>query len=69
MSLGEYSTVGSLMGFIAGKGMLIEGWFARMMYRSLYKMHEIALHGYFKVFLGTLSRILSQRTEPRVKLH
>ena len=69
VSLGEYSTVGSLMGFIAGKGMLIEGWFARMMYRSLYKMHEIALHGYFKVFLGTLSRILSQRTEPRVKLH
>ena len=69
VSLGEYSTVGNLMGFIAGKGMLIEGWFARMMYRSLYKMHEIALHGYFKVFLGTLSRILSQRTEPRVKLH
>ena len=37
VSLGEYSTVGSLMGFIAGKGMLIEGWFARLMYRSLYK--------------------------------
>ena len=38
-------TVGSLMGFIAGKGMMIEGWFARLMYRSLYKMHETALHG------------------------
>ena len=69
VSLGEYSTVGNLMGFIAGKGMLIEGWFARLMYRSLYKMHEVALHGYLSVFLGTLPRILSQRTEPRVKLH
>ena len=57
------------MGFIAGKGMMIEGWFARMMYRSLYKMHETALHGWFKVLLGTFSRMLTRRTEPRVKLH
>ena len=27
-------------GFLAGKGMLIEGYVARLMYRSLYKMHE-----------------------------
>ena len=29
VSLGEYSTVGSLMGFLAGKNMFIEGLFAR----------------------------------------
>ena len=69
VSLGEYSTVGSLMGSIAGKGMMIEGWFARMMYRSLYKMHETALHGWFKVVLSTLSRILTSRAGPYVKLH
>ena len=62
MSLGEYSTVGSLMGFVRGKNMLIAGLFARMMYRSLYKMHEQAL-------LDTLARALTRRTEPRVKLH
>ena len=45
VSLGEYSTVGNLMGFLVGKSMLIEGWFARLMYRSLYKMHQMALHG------------------------
>ena len=33
------------MGFVVGKSMLIEGYFARLMYRSLYKMHERALHG------------------------
>ena len=47
----------------------IEGLFARLMYRSLYKMHEMALHGPWKVFLDTLSRSLTRRTEPVVKLH
>lgn len=69
VSLGHYSTVGSLMGFIAGRSMFIEGLFARLMYRSLYKMHQVALHGPFKVFFESLGRIITRRTEPRVKLH
>ena len=69
VSLGEYSTVGSLMGFIVGRNLFIEGLFARLMYRSLYKMHEMALHGPGKVILDTLSRLLTRRTEPVVKLH
>jgi NADH dehydrogenase len=69
VSLGEYSTVGSMMGFVAGKSLFIEGYFARLMYRSLYKMHEMALHGTWRVALGTLARTLSRRTEPHVKLH
>jgi NADH dehydrogenase len=69
VSLGHYSTVGSLMGFISGKSMRVEGWFAKLMYRSLYKMHEVALHGYWKVALDTLSRLITRRTEPQVKLH
>ena len=69
VSLGHYSTVGSLMGFIVGKSMFIEGWFARLMYRSLYKMHQRALHGWPKVMLETLARTMTRRTEPHVKLH
>jgi NADH dehydrogenase len=69
VSLGKYSTVGSLMGFLVGKNIFIEGYFARLMYRSLYKMHEYALHGGGKVFLGSLARGLSRRAEPQVKLH
>ena len=69
VSLGEYSTVGSLMGFVRGKNMLIAGLFARMMYRSLYKMHEQALHGTWKTGLDAAARALTRRTEPRVKLH
>lgn len=69
VSLGKYSTVGNLMGFISGRSFRIEGWFARLMYRSLYKMHEYALHGARRVFLSTLARGLSHRAEPEVKLH
>jgi NADH dehydrogenase len=69
VSLGHYSTVGSLMGFIVGRSMFIEGWFARLMYRSLYKMHQRALHGWPKVVLDTTARTLTRRTEPHVKLH
>jgi NADH dehydrogenase len=69
VSLGKYSTVGSLMGFLVGKSLFIEGYFARLMYRSLYKMHEYALQGGRKTFLGMLARGLSHRAEPEVKLH
>ncbi|MFM9038340.1 MAG: NAD(P)/FAD-dependent oxidoreductase, partial [Betaproteobacteria bacterium] len=46
VSLGEYSTVGNLMGNFVGGNMWLEGLFARWMYLSLYKMHELALHGF-----------------------
>jgi NADH dehydrogenase len=69
VSLGEYSTVGSLMGALVGGALFVEGYFARLMYVSLYKMHELALHGFWKVALETLARMITRRTEPPVKLH
>jgi NADH:ubiquinone reductase (H+-translocating) len=69
VSLGQYSTVGSLMGFLSGKSYRVEGWFARLMYLSLYKMHLHALHGPVGVALDTLARMLRRGTEPSVKLH
>ncbi|MBR0656891.1 NAD(P)/FAD-dependent oxidoreductase [Plastoroseomonas arctica] len=69
VSLGKYSTVGSLMGFLVGKSMFIEGYFARLMYRSLYKMHLTALHGGAPTLWRTIAGLLSQRAEPGVKLH
>jgi NADH:ubiquinone reductase (H+-translocating) len=69
VSLGEYSTVGSLMGKLVGQSFFVEGYFARFMYVSLYKMHEYALHGFIKVALDTAVRLINRRTEPQVKLH
>jgi NADH:quinone reductase (non-electrogenic) len=69
VSLGNYTTVGNLMGALVGKSFFIEGHFARLMYRSLYKMHEMALHGPAKALFGSLGRRLSRRAQPPVKLH
>jgi NADH dehydrogenase len=69
VSLGEYSTVGNMMGALIGGSLMVEGYFAWIMYVSLYKLHELALHGATKVTLDTIARMITRRTEPHVKLH
>jgi NADH:ubiquinone reductase (H+-translocating) len=69
VNMGEYSTVGNLMGSLMGGSMFIEGFIARLMYQSLYKMHLMALHGFMSTVLQTLARIITRRTEAQVKLH
>jgi NADH dehydrogenase len=69
VNMGEYSTVGNLMGSLMGGSMFIEGFIARIMYQSLYKMHLMALHGFMSTALQTLARIITRRTEAQVKLH
>src|SRR5271166_5764359 len=43
VSLGDTGALGNLMGGLLGRGMFIEGLFARLMYRSLRMLHERAL--------------------------
>jgi len=69
VSLGEYSSVGSMMGGLIGGSLMVEGLFAKLMYISLYKLHQLALHGWVKVVLDTLSRLIHRRTHSIVKLH
>ena len=57
------------MGKLIGGNLFIEGLFAGLMYKSLYKLHQLALHGPTKVALDTMARIITRRTEPVVKLH
>src|ERR1700686_3810097 len=69
VSLGNYSTVGNLMGVLFGRSIFVEGLFARLMYWSLRIMHERTVNGVLGTVLGLLARGLSRRTGPRVKLH
>ena len=69
VSLGRYTTVGNLMGFALGRSLFIEGYFARMMYRSLYAMHQAALHGKGSTLWRMLVNQIARRPEPGVKLH
>ena len=69
VSLGKWSTVGNLMGFLSGRGIFVEGLFARLMYRSLRLMHEQALGGTRRALLATIARAFAHRVDPPVKLH
>lgn len=72
INLSRYSTVGSLMGSVArmwSGSVFIEGILARLMYSSLYKMHQVALHGMPRVIMTTIGNLFSRRSKPRMKLH
>ena len=68
VSLGKYSTVGNLMGNLTGNVML-EGFFARMVYLSLYKMHQLALFGFYRTMMLSLAHALRSTVDPEIKLH
>jgi len=69
VNLSEYGTVGNVMGMLGNRSVYLEGLFARLMYRSLYKMHQQALHGTSKMALDTVASLIARHTEPRIKLH
>ncbi len=72
INLSRYSTVGNMMGNLAGKfssSVFIEGVVARLVYTSLYKMHKLAVFGLTKVIFSTIGDFFTRRTKPRMKLH
>ena len=69
VALGRFSTVGNLMGGLTGGSIMIEGAMARLVYWSLHKMHQVALHGWFKTALTTYAHFISTPTRARIKLH
>jgi NADH dehydrogenase len=68
VSLSEYTTVGNLMGNLTGS-IRLEGWIARLVYRSLYRLHQRALFGTVRTALVTIADMLTRPTRPRTKLH
>ena len=69
VSLGNYQSVGTLMGFATGGTLRLEGLLAKLFYLSLYRMHVWALHGFWRMALDTLARAIRSQTDPKVKLH
>jgi NADH dehydrogenase len=69
VSLSHFSTVGSLMGNLVGGRMAVEGRLARFVYLSLYRMHLIAIHGWFKGVALILVGHVNQIVRPKLKLH
>ncbi|MFM2580151.1 NAD(P)/FAD-dependent oxidoreductase [Vibrio fortis] len=69
VSLSRFSTVGSLMGNLTKGSMMVEGRIARVVYISLYRMHQMALHGVIKTSLMMLVGRINRVLRPNLKLH
>jgi len=69
VSLSNYSSVGMLMGNLKGGNFFVEGWLARMMYISLYRMHQAALYGWPRTIMLLIAGRFNKLVRPRLKLH
>ena len=57
------------MGNLTRGSMVVEGRVARIVYISLYRMHQIAIHGWLRTFLFVMSEKVGRVIRPRLKLH
>ena len=69
INFSRYTTVGNLMGNLSGRSMYIEGKVARLFYVSLYRMHQVALHGFARTGIIWLLDKIGRAMKPRLKLH
>ncbi|MCH8544027.1 MAG: NAD(P)/FAD-dependent oxidoreductase [Alcanivorax sp.] len=69
VSLSQYSSVGMLMGNLKGGNFFVEGWMARMMYISLYRLHQAALYGWPRTLMLLVAGRFNRLVRPRLKLH
>ena len=69
ISLSQYTSVGTLMGNLRGGQLFVEGWLARTMYISLYRLHQAALYGWPRTLLLLAAGKFNRLVRPRMKLH
>ncbi|WP_246624560.1 NAD(P)/FAD-dependent oxidoreductase [Oceanobacter mangrovi] len=69
VSLSSYSAVGTLMGNLTRKSMFVEGNMARLFYISLYRLHQLAIHGKVRGALIVAADWLTKAIKPKMKLH
>lgn len=69
VNLSKFNAVGNLMGNLTKNNFFIEGKIARIMYMSLYRMHQRAIHGIFTTFILWLSEKMLKIVRPKMKLH
>ena len=69
VNFSNYTTVGNLMGSLAKGSLFIEGHLARLVYISLYRMHQIAIHGWLGGAAVYLAHKVGNTVKPKIKLH
>lgn len=69
VSLSRFQTVGNLLDDKFDKSWMVEGKIAHWAYLSLYRQHQLALHGGFKTSIMMLGSLIQHRIKPKLKLY
>ncbi|WP_425917831.1 NAD(P)/FAD-dependent oxidoreductase [Acinetobacter sp. TSRC1-2] len=64
VSLSHNKAVGELLGQVN-----VQGFIAKSMYVSLYRLHQAAIHGYTHAGILTAKDFVTRKTGPKIKLH
>lgn len=64
VSLSKNKAVGELMGQVN-----VQGFIAKSMYVSLYRIHQATIYGYAHAGLLTAKDFVTRKISPRIKLH
>ncbi|WP_127471025.1 NAD(P)/FAD-dependent oxidoreductase [Thiomicrorhabdus aquaedulcis] len=69
ISLSRFQTLGNLLDELFKKHWMVEGKFAQWAYASLYRQHQMTLHGGWKLFWILLGSFIEKRVKPKLKLY
>lgn len=69
VSLSRFQTVGSLLDEMFKKNWMVEGKIAHWAYASLYRQHQLTLHGPWKTFWMVIGGFIERRVKPKLKLY
>lgn len=68
VSLSKYTAVGKIQA-ATGNKIMMEGPMARMVYISLYRMHQLAVYGWVSMIAIVIASRLQRILKPRLKMH
>ena len=69
VAIADYDAVGRLGPGLAKRGVFVEGLLARFAYASLYRMHQITIHGFSRTLMTMIADSFNYYLKPRMKLH
>ncbi|BEU28368.1 NAD(P)/FAD-dependent oxidoreductase [Paraburkholderia sp. 22B1P] len=68
ISLSRFTAVAQLMGTLFGR-VNLSGRLARLLYSSLYRMHQVSVYGPVRAALLIVANLIGRRASPDLKLH
>lgn len=69
VSLSRFQTLGSFLDELFHKNWMVEGKVAHWAYASLYRQHQLSVHGAWKTFWILLAAFVEKRVKPKLKLY